>query len=179
MSHSVTQSLPDRQLSPQCRKGGSRWSALLDPDPHKAVLCPTGIYDQFCSVFRDVTQIFEASPGAVLLQLRPFPDFACEQVETALMPAADQAKISSDRAFRVWKLQCFGLSGAAAFVKRQMKVRACVVEGTVGVGSANNDDVAILKIENPAFVGLKLAFGKSTDPPPATLTNGFASPLGI
>ena len=121
------------------------WTTLLDSDPHKAVLCPTGIYDQFCSVFRDVTQIFEASPGAVLLQLRPFPDFACEQVETTLMPAADQAKISSDRALRVWELQCFGLSGASAFVKRQMKMRACIIEGTIGVGSANDDDIVILQ----------------------------------
>ena len=33
--------------------------------------------------------------------------------------------------------------------------------------------------ENPAFVGLKLVFGKSANPPPAAVTDGFARLLGI
>ena len=67
------------------------------------------------------------------------------------MPAADQAKTCGDRALRVWELQHFGLSGTSAFIKRQMKMRAGIVEGAIAVGSANDDDIVVLRIETPAF----------------------------
>ncbi|MER8748247.1 hypothetical protein NKH57_03045 [Mesorhizobium sp. M1050] len=95
------------------------------------------------------------------------------------MPTTDQAKICGDRAPRVWELQRLDLSGTSAFVERQMKMRASIVEGAIVVGSTNDDDIVIFKIENPTFVGLKLVFGKSANPPPAALTDGFAKPLGI
>ena len=55
-----------------------------------------------------------------------------------------------------------------------MKMRAGIVEGAIADGSANDDDIVIFKIQNPAFVGLKLVFGKSANPPLATVTDGFA-----
>ena len=151
----------------------------VEPDPHKAVLHSAGIYDQFCAVFRDVTRELIARRSTILLQLRPLPNFASRQVETTLMPAADQAKICGDRALRVWELQLLDLTGTSAFIERQMKMGAGIVERAIADGSANDDDIVVFKIQNPAFVGLKLVFGKSANPPPATVTDGFAKPLGI
>ena len=138
-----------------------RTSLLLEPDPHKAILCSARIYDQLCAVFRNVTQVFKARAGTILLQLRPFPDFASKEVETTLMPAADQAEISSDRALRVREVQRFGLSGASAFIERQMKMRAGIVESAIAVRPTNDDDIVIFEIENPALVGLKPCSAKA------------------
>lgn len=95
------------------------------------------------------------------------------------MPTADEAVITGDRAFGVWEIERLHLGWFSTFVERQMKMRAGVVEGAVAVGSANDNDIVILEIENPSFVGLKLVLGKCANPPPAGMTDGFTGLPGV
>ncbi|MCY1311444.1 hypothetical protein D9M70_617450 [compost metagenome] len=56
---------------------------------------------------------------------------------------------------------------------------AGVVEGTIAIRFANDDDVIVLEVEDPSFVELKVLFSKSANPPSAAMSDGFAGRLGV
>ena len=60
-----------------------------------AVMDAAGVHCQFILVLRDVAEEFPARRGAILRQPgRPVPDLARLQIETAVVPSTNQAKLA-------------------------------------------------------------------------------------
>ena len=120
-------------------------------------------------VLRDIAQEFPPRRRAVCLQLgRPVAGFTCLQVETGVVPAADEPEIAGESAVARNLASGGRADGAGAWVslleERQMQMRTGVVACEVPYALAQNDEIELFQLEDPPLAVVDLVCARQARP---------------